>query len=146
MKESNLSQVFDIIKNGESDYQKKIVKNYISDLFQEAILNIQHNHDCPDFDALMLHISHGSGEYKTGSALSTQNLSASLNHSISFNVILNWSYNYEFDAYSNLKAEIINPKMNHIGIEYDLVEWLGVEVYQNIVNLANRMAVANWEL
>ena len=50
MAKSNLIQVFNIIKNGESDYQKKIVTNFVSDLLQDALLNISSNHNRPDFD------------------------------------------------------------------------------------------------
>jgi len=142
MAKSNLIQVFNIIKNGESDYQKKIVTNFVSDLLQDALLNISSNHNRPDFDRVMYNYNEPSWKH-----IKTYQCDATTTMVLKFNAVQTWEFDYRTEEYSELIVkEIINPRIEWMGMVITLDEWLNpLGVRKAIMHSANGIAVEEWD-
>ena len=139
---SNLSHIFGIINNSDGDYQKKILKNFISDLFQCTLLEISNNRNRPDLDRSMY-------DYKEPSwrMIKTFECQANLTTVLKFNAIWSWEYNSVTEEYSELYVrEIIAPRIEWMKMTIDLEDYFTKdEIAKAILHLANGIAVEEWK-
>ena len=142
MRKSNLLDLIDSVNNGENTLHINIVRDFIEDLFQDALLNISQNHNRPDFDGEMYRYQESS--FKVIKSFSCH---ASVTTTLRFNAILEWKYDKYKEEYSNLTVEIINPLLMTIGLKINLNEYLPpMMVKKAILQSANGLAVENWNL
>ena len=142
MAKSNLTQVFDIINNSDDVYQQKIVKNFISDLFQDTLLQISNSHNRPDFDRAMY--NYNEPTWKHISSFSCQ---ANLTTVLKFNAIYSWRYDYVTEEYSELYIrEIIAPRIEWMKMTINLEDFFTKEeIAKCILQSGNGIAVEEWE-
>jgi len=141
-----LQNLFSLIALGDSVYNKQIVNSHVNMLFHDTIFNVQARHESPCFDDAMYQAMERLGyEGKTYKTLKTFTAKAGLSQFIKFNAILYWDYNKEFDAFSNLRVEIVMAKLTHLTSEFDLFDWLDAdEVRDTLIVFGNRVCVVNW--
>ena len=143
MRKSRITHVFDLINLGESDYQKQIVQNFVSDLLQDVLINIGKNHERPDFDATMY--SYREPDFKM---IKTFECQATPTMLLKFNAMFRWKYDYLTEEYSELEViEIIAPRIEYLKCKFMLDDYLDPSgVRKAIMHSANGIAVENWEL
>jgi hypothetical protein len=140
--ESKLSHLFGLINLSESDYQKNIVKKFIEELWDNTLINIMTKRDRPDFD----HVMYLYQEQNFKMVRHFECVGA-VNQSILFNVELSWKYDSYKEEYTDQEAHIMTVFLNFLGMSFKVTDYLPQEkVNEDLINLANGIAVENWTL